>query len=124
TGTAALIELARSYGSATSGTTKLVQPEHTIMFLSTDGGAFGALGAEHFAATSPYRDLVVSVINLDALGSHGPPRLELAGDEPRSPAATLVATAAARVFEQANEAPRRPRALSQLIDLALPFSLY
>ena len=45
-GTAALIELARGYARADVGA---CAPAHTIVFLSTDGGAFGGLGAERFA---------------------------------------------------------------------------
>ena len=42
-GTAALLELARNIGTSSLA--------HTIVFVSTDGGAFGGVGAEHFAAT-------------------------------------------------------------------------
>jgi len=51
-GTAALIELARPY--ATAGTTESARrPLHTLVFLSTDAGAYGSLGAARFAARSP-----------------------------------------------------------------------
>lgn len=125
-GTAALIELARIYANPSSSSPGSPQasPAHTIIFLSTDGGAFGGLGAEHFARTSTSRKRVVALINLDALAGSGPPRIEIAGDEPRSPAGALVATAAARVLEQTGRAPERPSALRQLIDLAFPYSLY
>jgi hypothetical protein len=66
----------------------------------------------------------VAVINLDAIATRGPTRIQVAGDEPRSPSATLVATAAARVLEQTGSAPARPSALRQLLDLGFPFSLY
>ena len=97
---------------------------NTLVFLSTDGGAYGGLGAARFAAT------------LAVPRSHGggrqprrarrtaPPRLELAGDRPRSPAAALVRTAAARVLEQTGSELGRPRAIEQLIDLGFPFTLY
>src|SRR6266516_2650862 len=52
-GTAALIELARGYASVGDG--RRVTPAHRILFLSTDGGAFGGLGAEHFAAEAARR---------------------------------------------------------------------
>src|SRR5919201_1446837 len=121
-GTAALLELARAYANP-PGSLRGVRPDHTILFLSTDGGAFGALGAAHFAAASPYRERVVAVIDLDALaGAH--PRLEITGDAARSPAASLVATAAARIVDQTGEIPGRTSALGQPIDLGLPFSLY
>lgn len=122
-GTGALLELARVSAPAPTATVQS-EPQHTILFLSTDGGAFGGLGAAHFAAHSPYRSHVVAVINLDSIGGRGPPRLELAGDAPRSPSPALVATAAARLAEQTGSSPGRPSALGQLVDLGLPFSLY
>ncbi len=121
-GTAALLELARLYGSTTGAQT--VRPAHTLVFLSTDGGAYGGLGATHFAETWPFRDQVVAVINLDAIGGKGPPRVQIAADTARSPAGALVATAAARITAEAHEAPARPSVLRQLIDLGFPFSLY
>src|SRR5205823_1007590 len=77
-GTAALIELARLYGSTSTGS-PTVRPAHTLVFLSTDGGAFGGLGAAHFAATWPFREQVVAVINLDSIAGPGRPRIQLAG---------------------------------------------
>ncbi len=122
-GTAALLELARIYAPAT-GSTLQSAPQHTLLFLSTDGGAFGGLGAARFAARSAYREHVVAVVNLDSIGGHGRPRLEIAGDEARSPAAALVETAAARLTEQTGGGPGRTSALGQLTDLGFPFSLY
>src|SRR5258705_2689341 len=63
TGTAALVELARNYAQ-TSG--RLVRSAHTIVFLSTDGGSFGGLGAARFVEHAPFH--VVATINLDAIG--------------------------------------------------------
>src|SRR5918911_774731 len=87
-------------------------------------GPFGGLGAEHFAAQAAQRNDVVAVLNLDALGGVGRPRLEIAGDTSRSPAASLVETTAVRIQEQTGSVPARPSALRQLLDLAFPFSLY
>ena len=123
-GTAALIELARTYARTSTGTAGGITPDHTLLFLSTDGGAYGALGATRFATHSPYRSRVVAAVNLDALAGHGSPRIELAGDQPHSPGATLLATVAARINEQTGGRPGRPSALGQLIDLGFPFSLY
>jgi hypothetical protein len=121
TGTAALVELARGYAlSAASGTG--VRSGHTIVFLSTDAGAFGGLGALRFASHPPFR--VVATINLDAIGGPSPPRIEIAGDTPRSPAATLVETAARRLQEQTGFPPSRATVGAQLIDLGFPFTLY
>ncbi|HEV3403164.1 MAG TPA: M28 family peptidase [Gaiellaceae bacterium] len=122
-GTAALIELARLYGStSTSGPT--VRPSHTIVFVSSDAGSFGGIGAAHFATTWPFRDQVVAVINLDSIGGAGTPRIQIAGDTARSPAASLVATAVARIADEAHVQASRPSVFRQLVDLGFPFSLY
>jgi hypothetical protein len=121
-GTAALIELARGYANVGGGRT--VTPAHRILFLSTDGGAFGGLGAAHFAAEAARQKDVVAVVNLDSLAGPGRPRLEIAGDTSRSPAASLVETAALRILARTSARPARPSALRQLVDLAFPFSLY
>jgi len=121
-GTAALVELARAYAPAV-GTTVRTLPSHTLVFVSTDGGAFGALGAAQFVESSPYRGDAVAVISLDAIGGFGAPRLLIAGDTARSPAAALVRTAAVRVLEQSGSEPLRASALRQLLDLGFPFTL-
>jgi hypothetical protein len=121
-GTAALVELARAYAPA-AGTRVQTRPSHTLVFVSTDGGAFGALGAAHFSESSRYRDDTVAVISLDAIGGFGAPRLLIAGDTARSPAASLVRTAAVRVLEQSGSEPLRASALRQLLDLGFPFTL-
>jgi hypothetical protein len=97
-------------------------PAHTLVFLSTDGGALGGYGAAHYAATE--LEGVDAVINLDAIAGPGPTRLQLAGDRPRSPGWTLVRTASARIAEQTGRTPLRPSAARQLLDLAFPYSLY
>jgi hypothetical protein len=122
-GTAALLELARIY-AAPQAPPRPPEPNHTILFLSTDGGAFGGLGATRFATRSPYRARVVAAINLDAIAGDGPPHLAFGADRPRSPSAALVRTAFARVAEQTRTEPTRPSPLGQLVDLAFPFSLY
>ncbi len=128
-GTAALIELARSYAnpaaaSTAPSTSQRVRPAHTIVFLSTDGGALGGIGAAHFAEHSPLARDIVAVIDLDAIAGPDLPRLEFAGDRSRTPSATLLATAAARLLEETGDAAQRPSALRQLLDLAFPFSFY
>jgi hypothetical protein len=123
-GTAALIELARGYAAPTGPATQAAGPQHRLIFLSTDGGAFGGLGAARFAQHYPDRNRVVAVVNLDSIGGKGRPRLEVAADQPRSPAAVLVESAAARITEQSGAAPGRTSALGQLTDLGFPFSLY
>ena len=115
-GTGALLELARDTGSASLS--------HTLVLVSTDGDVFGSLGSAEFARDSGLGDRLAAIIDLDAIGGHGIPRLHFTGDTPRTPASTLVATAEASVEAQSQTTPKRPNALSQLIDLAFPFSLY
>jgi hypothetical protein len=123
-GTAMLIQLARAYGAPPGFAAGALHPNHTILFLSTDGGAFGGLGAAWFAAHSPLRHDVAAVINLDAVGGPGRIRLELAGDTPRTASGTLLETVAARVLAQTGRRPARPTIVRQLVDLGFPFSLY
>ena len=107
-GTGALIELARSTPRSAARRSP-GQPAHTLVFVSTDGGAFGALGAARFAESSPYRENALAVISLDAIAGPGRPRLLIAGEPARSPSASLVRTAAIRVLEQSGEEPHRAR---------------
>jgi hypothetical protein len=123
-GTAALLELARSYGTGSTGASRVEIPDHTIVFLSTDGGAAGSIGAARFAADPAWRDRVLAVVNLDAIGGTDRARIDLSGEVARSPAASLVLTAAASLAEQTGREPRRTSPGAQLIDLAFPFSLY
>ena len=122
-GTGALIELARAFASVGGAARVQAQPTHTLVFVSTDGGDFGALGAAHFAESSPYRENALAVISLDGLAGAGRPRLLIAGDTARSPSASLVRTAAVRVLEQTGQEPARDPALRQLLDLGFPFTL-
>jgi Peptidase family M28 len=115
-GTGALLELARDLGSASLA--------HPILLVSTDGGAYGGLGAEHFAQSRPYAGRIAALLNLDSIGSGDPPRIEFAGDTPRVPSPTLLATAGESIEAQSGLEPRRPGALAQLVDLAFPFSFY
>jgi hypothetical protein len=122
-GTAALIELARAYAPAAGTATLQTQPSHTLVFVSTDGGAFGAIGAARFAESSPYRDDALAVVSLDAIAGLRDPRLVIAGDTARSPAAALVRTAAVRIREQTGSEPTRASAFEQLLQLGFPFTL-
>ncbi len=121
-GTAALVELARGYAQADTPAGERVRPAHTLVFLSTDGGAFGSLGAVRFAKQLPFH--VVAVVNLRGIAGPGPPRIVIAGETPRSPAAGLVETAAKRVLEQTGSRATRAGFGAQLLDLAFPFTLY
>jgi hypothetical protein len=122
-GTGALVELARNVASTTLA--------HTLVFLSSDGGAYGSLGAAEFSRNPDYlkqliggHASVAAVVNLDAVGGSGPPRLLFTGETARSPAISLVATARRSVETQAETAPEEPGTLAQVVDLAFPFSLY
>ena len=115
-GTGALLELARDLGNASLS--------HPIVLVSTDGGAYGGLGAAHFAETRRFAGRIAALVNLDAIGSGGSPRLEFAGDTSRVPSPTLLATADSSIETETEVAPKRPGALAQLVDLAFPFSFY
>jgi hypothetical protein len=123
-GTATLVELARAYSVPEGTQAAHLTPAHTLLFLSTDGGSFGALGAADFLAHSPERHDVVAVVNLDSIGGRGRPRLEIGGDTPRSASGTLLETVAARIAKQTGRQPGRPSFLDQLIDLGFPYNLY
>jgi hypothetical protein len=120
-GTAALVELARGYAANTAAGVPGVRPVHTLIFLSTDGGAAGGVGAARFASRLDHP--VDGVVNLTAIAGRGAPRLLLSGDSPHSAAALLASTAAERIAEQTGSAPARPSVLAQLIDLGFPFTL-
>src|SRR5918999_524993 len=90
-GTGALLELARGYGLRADNAA--VTPAHTIVFLSTDGGAFGGLGAERFVERSPYRNRLEAVLNLTAIGGRPQLRIEIGGGRAPAPPAPVVPTA-------------------------------
>lgn len=115
-GTAALIELARNLST--------VSLAHAVVFVSADGGAYGNVGAARLAADPVFTQRVLAVVDLDSLAGSGPPRVEFAGDRPRSPSGELVATADASVLAQVGSRPAHSTALDQILDLAFPFSFY
>jgi hypothetical protein len=121
-GTAALIELARAYAPQ-AGAARLQLP-YSLVFLSTDGGTLGGIGAAQFAAHSLEAPNVAAVLNLDAVAGRGGPRLQFGGDTPRSPEPGLVETARSVLTQETGVQPGWPGALRQLIDLGFPFSLY
>jgi Peptidase family M28 len=114
-GTAALLELARDVGEASLA--------HTFVFLSTDGGALGGLGAEEFARDRRFAGRIVAVVNLDAIAGKGAARIVFSGDNSRVPSPSLLATAAASIRDQAGASPQRAGAVAQLLDLAFPYGL-
>ncbi len=124
-GTAALIELARSY-SPSAGAARISLP-YSLVFLSTDG-ADGALGAAHFAQLQNGGQNILGVVNLDSIGGPGRPRLVFGGNTARSPAPGLVETLraalATTLAQEGGGDPSRPSALQQLVGLAFPFDPY
>jgi hypothetical protein len=121
-GTAALLELARTYGAA-AGTPQA--PLHTIVFLSTDGGAYGGIGAARYAQQALDHRLVLAAIDLDAIAARRPVRIVLASDTASSPDPALVGTARAALLEtNGRVAVTHASVWHQLLDLAFPFSLY
>jgi hypothetical protein len=122
-GTAALIELARSY-AVSRAPPQPPPPNNTLLFLSTDAGSFGGLGAEYFASHYRFRERIVATINLDAIAGQGRPHIVFAGDTPRFASPELVRTASARILESTGAEPTRATAFAQLLDLGFPLSLY
>ena len=123
-GTAILLELARIYGVQPGGGRAAV-PDHTIIFLSTDGGSYGAGGAERFAQEALGRQPVLAAVALDAVAGAGRLRVVLASDTPSSPDQALVSTARESLAASAPAAPLQHASPEhQLLDLAFPFSLY
>jgi hypothetical protein len=119
-GIAALIQLLRSYGTARGA--RPVSPQHTLVFVATDGGAFGDLGARRFAEDHPGH--IVAAVALNSIAGVGRPRLVLIGAGPRLASPGFVETAAQRVIDQTGRRPQHPDALSQLVDLGFPFTLH
>lgn len=119
-GTASLIELVRQY-ARTGTTARRPTPLHTLVFVSTDAGSYGALGAERFARTSPLARRAVAVLSLDALAGPARPRIAVEAYEPRSPGPALVRTVSERVREQTGAQPAHPSWLAQLVGLGIPF---
>lgn len=114
-GTAALIELARNLST--------VSLAHTIVFVSADGGVRERRRRAVRRAVPRRRPRARRRQPRRARRS-GAPRLEFAGDRPRSPSGELLATADASVLAQTGSAPTHPTALDQILDLAFPFSFY
>ena len=102
------------------------QSPHTIVFLSTDGGAFGGLGAPASSSTRRIATASSPCVNLDAIAGRGHAAASRSpATRPRSPSAD------ARRDRDRAASPSRPAplrvtssVLGQLIDLGFPFTLY
>jgi len=121
-GTAALVELARSY-APTAAAPRIALP-YSLVFLSTDGAADGGRGAAHFAAEQQGRQDILAVVNLDSIAGRGRPRLVFGGNTARTPAPGLVETMRAALAQEGGGDPSRPSGLQQLTALAFPFDPY
>ena len=104
-GIAALIQLARSYGTADGA--RAVSPQHTLVFVATDGGAFGDLGARRFAETPPGHASSPRSSSTRS-PADGRPRLVLVGNEPRLASPGSSRRRPQRVLEQAGRRPEHP----------------
>ena len=120
-GTAALVELARSY--APTAAAQRASLPYSVVFLSTDGATEGARGAARYAAEHA-RENILAVVNLDSIGGRGRPRLVFGGNTARSPAPGLVETLRAALADEGGSDPSRPSGLQQLFGLAFPFNPY
>jgi peptidase M28-like protein len=120
-GTATLVELARGFApqQTSAGT---AGPQHTLVFVSTDGGAYGGAGAERFASASELARSVVAAVVIDDPASSGEPRIGLASDAVSSPPQALVRTASARVREEVGVTPALPPVTTELVDLGVPYA--
>jgi Peptidase family M28 len=121
-GTAALIELARSY--APTAAAQRISLPYSLVFLSTDGASDGVRGAAQFAAEQGRGQNILAVVNLDSVGGRGNPRLVFGGSTERSPAPGLVETLRAALAQEAGTEPTRPSGLQQLVALGFPFDPY
>lgn len=122
-GTAAMLELARAYQNQ-PGPVSALEPAHTLVFLSTDGGAFGAIGAARFARRHAAGRRIAAVVVLDSIAGSGKPRVLFNGDTTSLPSPVLVATANQILAEQPGAVVTHTSPFHQLLDLAFPFSLY
>jgi hypothetical protein len=123
-GTAVMLELARAYQHQPEGVVVPPRPAHTIVFLSTDGGAFGAIGAARYVRLHGGKQHIAAVIALDSIAGKGKPHVLFNGDTARSPSSVIVATASQILSEQPNATTTHTSPVHQLLDLAFPFSLY
>jgi hypothetical protein len=122
-GTAAMLELARPYQNLPDFVSPPV-PAHTLVFLSTDGGAFGAIGAARFARRHSVEHRIAAVIVLDSIAGSGRPRVLFNSDTTSLPSPVFISTANQILGEQPGAVITHPSPLHQLFDLAFPFSLY
>lgn len=115
--TGVLIELAESFGGASH--------EKTIVLVSTDGAAEGAIGASQFAEHYPDRDLIDAALTISQPGASQPrPPFVLPWSAgPQSTAIQLARTAAATVSAELGRPAGLEGSFGDLLRLALPTAL-
>ena len=118
-GTAALIELARSYAPTAGGAAHLAR--RTRSSSSRRTAHDGARGAAHFAAL---QDGGQNILARHQPRLHRRPRqaaTRVRRQHARSPAPGLVETLRAALAQEGGGDPSRPSGLQQLVSLAFPF---
>lgn len=115
--TAALLEIAAGFSGASH--------EKTLVFVSTDGGSAGALGARRFVSDYSERDLLDAAIVLSqpAAPAPAPPFVIPWSTGPQSTGAALAETANVTLSEQAEEPAGDPGPVTELLRLAIPSGL-
>jgi hypothetical protein len=104
---------------------RLSRHTKTLVFVSTDAGSDGALGAKRFADDYLERSPADGVVVIFQPGSATPtqPSLVIASDGPQSVSAQVSRTAAVALTDQTSRAPQGQTAFGELARLALPSGL-
>ena len=115
--TAALLEILSGFSGSSH--------EKTLVFVSTDGGGIGTLGARRFIADYTEKSLLDAaiVISQPAAPEPSPPFEIPWSSGPQSTSAALAVTANATLSEEAGEPAGDPGPFSDLMRLALPSGL-
>lgn len=115
--TGALLEIADDFGG--------LRHRKTLVFVSTDGGSAGAVGAREFADAFPGRDLIDAAIVLSAPGVRQlrQPFLSPWSADDRSTSIQLVRSAASAIADQVGERSGAEGAFGHLVRLAFPSGL-
>ena len=125
-GTAGAARAARAYASlgAGSGASPGAGPAHNIIFLSTDGGSYGALGATALPCTRP----TGTACWRSSTSTRSPERTPRRSSSPATRRARHPPRSYKRLSRLKGADPRaelrHPGFLAQLIDLGFPFNLY
>ena len=104
---------------------RLTRHTKTLVFVSTDAGSDGAIGAKQFAAAYPQRAQVDGVVVVSQPGSATPtqPSLVDGSDGPQSANAQLASTGRVALTDQTTKAPTGETIFGELARLALPSGL-